>query len=227
MPILSVQNLTKTYFVHEQERLVSTFKNLSFEVCAGESVVLSGPSGVGKSSILNCIYRTCLSDTGKILFTQRDQDQVDLIQLPDAGMLALRKSGDIGFVTQFLHSLPRKSSLEVVAQPLLKQGWKKEEALDAAADQLKLFMLRESLWNLSPSTFSGGERQRVNLARGMILQPRLLLLDEPTASLDQATSVKVMEHIMEVIKTQKMAVLSIFHDIDMIENFSDKVITVS
>jgi len=225
--ILKVENLTKKYHLFDQQRDILASDRVSFIIGKGESIALTGPSGAGKSSILNCIYRTCIPSEGKILFTRADQSIVDIATLPDNEMIQLRRSGEIGFVTQFLHCLPRKTAIEVVSQPLLEAGWKREDALDRAADQLQACRLNEKLWHLSPSTFSGGERQRVNLARGLVITPRLLLLDEPTASLDHQVAIHIMDSILNLTKQQNIAILSIFHDLEMIKHFAHRNINIA
>ncbi len=134
-------------------------------------------------------------------------------------MIGLRKT-DISFVTQFLHCLPRQSTIDVVAKPLFDLGMDQKEAREKTKHLLAEIKLPERLWNLSPSTFSGGEKQRVNIARGMIFSPRLLLLDEPTASLDKASVERVVK-IIERIKTSGTAILIILHDPDLVSRLAD------
>lgn len=217
----------KKYTIHEQEREIVANDNVSFEVYEGELTVLSGDSGAGKSSILNCIYRTCIPTSGSIWFKKKNGDSIDLSVAEDTEILNLRRFGEIGFVTQFLRCLPRKTAIEVVAFPLIKEGRKKQEANELAAISLAQFALPEKLWTISPSTFSGGEMQRVNLARGFVNNPRLLLLDEPTASLDEKTASKIMENILCARDEQGMAILAIFHNRDTIDEFADKEVNVS
>lgn len=137
-------------------------------------------------------------------------------------MLELRQS-EIGFVTQFLHCLPRKSTLDVVAQPLVAQGASREQAQQNARDLLRLLNVPERLWTVAPATFSGGEKQRVNLARGLIARPRLLLLDEPTASLDPVTSNRAID-LLQSIKAEGIAMLAIFHHPELVRRLADQVV---
>jgi len=142
-----------------------------------------------------------------------------LARAPEEKILDLRAS-ELSFVTQFLHFLPRKSTVDLVARPLMDRRVPREEAEEAAADLLKRVNLPERLWHLSPATFSGGEKQRVNIARGLICKPRLLLLDEPTASLDAASE----NHVIELIEKEKergCAVVAIFHDRSIVERLAD------
>jgi alpha-D-ribose 1-methylphosphonate 5-triphosphate synthase subunit PhnL len=137
----------------------------------------------------------------------------------------LRKQ-EIGFVTQFLYCLPRKSAIEVVAEPLFARGVASHEARARAEKLLAQLAVPSHLWNVPPATFSGGEKQRVNLARGLIAQPRLLLLDEPTASLDPATTERVVEHIQS-LKETGIAMLAIFHHPDLVRRLADEVVELS
>jgi len=130
----------------------------------------------------------------------------------------------LGFVTQFLHCLPRKSAVEVVAEPLVTRGTRRDLAAERARELLALLNVPERLWGVPPATFSGGEKQRVNLARGLIARPRLLLLDEPTASLDPATTDRVVE-LLQSIKAEGVAMLAIFHHPQLVERLADRVVT--
>jgi alpha-D-ribose 1-methylphosphonate 5-triphosphate synthase subunit PhnL len=137
-------------------------------------------------------------------------------------MLELRQR-DIGFVTQFLHCLPRRSALDVVCEPLVAQGIEREAARTRASALLGLLNVPERLWGVPPATFSGGEKQRVNLARGLISRPRLLLLDEPTASLDPPTTERVIE-LINSIKSEGVAMLAIFHQTELVQRLADRVV---
>ena len=174
---------------------------------------------MGKSSILKCIYRTYLPSRGAIYYYTEDGDKLDLAVVSEQEILQLRR-GDISFVTQFLHCLPRQSTIDVVAKPLFDLGIEREEARDRAKTLLQEIQLPERLWTLSPTTFSGGEKQRVNLARATIFNPRLLLLDEPTASLDP-TSVKRIVKMIQRIKREGTAILAILHDPDLVKEVAD------
>lgn len=222
--LLRVTGLTKDFVLHEQRKTLPGAKPISFTAQQGQLTALSGPSGAGKSSLLKCVFRTYLPTAGRIDYSTAAGDWVDLAQASDAEILALRRQ-EIGFVTQFLHFLPRQPTLDVVAKPLFDLGLDRQEARDRAAALLAHMRLPERLWHLSPATFSGGEKQRVNLARSMALQPRLLLLDEPTASLDHAAAERVVELIHD-IKAGGTALLAVFHDPEIIQTLADTVVTV-
>lgn len=220
--ILDVKKYSKFFNLHEQNKIIPSSHDVSFQVHHRQLTALIGPTGAGKSSILKGVYRTYLPSSGSILYRSSTGEEIDLVQADEHKILELRKK-EIGFVTQFLHCLPRQSSLDVVATPLIQLGAEMTEAKTKAAQLLTAMNLPERLWNISPSTFSGGERQRVNLARGLISKPRLLLLDEPTASLDPRTAEKVIE-LIQRLKEQGTAMLAIFHDPDMTKRLADHVV---
>ena len=223
-PILQVQGFSKNFELHEQGKSIPSSSNVSLEVFSGKLTALTGPTGAGKSSVLKGIYRTYLASAGKLIYTTRAGNNVDLATAAEHTILALRRH-EIAFVTQFLHFLPRQSSEDVVAQPLLLQGEQQTQARQRARELLAAMALPERLWTLSPATFSGGEKQRVNLARGLISRPRLLLLDEPTASLDPNTCQRVVE-LINNLKHQNVAMLAIFHQPDLVEQLADFVVEI-
>ncbi|MEO1432705.1 MAG: phosphonate C-P lyase system protein PhnL [Cyanobacteria bacterium J06633_8] len=230
--ILQVRELTKNFTLHEQNKVLPGVNRISFTVKSGQLTALTGPSGAGKSSLLKCIYRTYLSDSGEISYRTATGNWLDLANASEYEILNLRRK-EISFVTQFLHCLPRQTTLDVVAKPLFDLGCEdsilreryRTEARDKAAMLLQKMQVPERLWKISPATFSGGEKQRVNLARGMVLRPRLLLLDEPTASLDADTSQLVIE-LIQSVKQAGTGILAIFHDPELISTLGDDIVTV-
>jgi alpha-D-ribose 1-methylphosphonate 5-triphosphate synthase subunit PhnL len=223
--ILKIEGLSKQFQLYEQGKLIPSCANVDLEVQAGALTALIGPTGAGKSSVLKCIYRTYLPTAGRMLYRDSDNQVTDLAQALEHRILELRRR-DIGFVTQFLHCLPRKPALDVVAQPLLARGEASGAARERAAALLALLNVPERLWSVPPATFSGGEKQRVNLARGLIARPRLLLLDEPTASLDPATTDRVVE-LLRAIKAEGVAMLAIFHQPELVNRLADRVVELS
>jgi alpha-D-ribose 1-methylphosphonate 5-triphosphate synthase subunit PhnL len=223
-PLLEVADLEKTSTIHARGRRVVALRGLSFTVRAGEIVALLGPSGAGKSSVLKCIWRTYRPDAGAIRYRPADERILDLATLPEPEIVALRVR-ELAFVTQFLHALPRLSALEVVARPLRRQGLPRALAEERARSALAASGLPERLVDLPPATFSGGERQRVNLARAFAAEPRLLLLDEPTASLDPASRERVFAQIVAA-RARGAGILAIFHDPEAIERLADRVVEV-
>lgn len=222
---LVVRNLGKQFTLHSRGGiLVEGFRDVNFTLDNGQLVALSGPSGAGKSSILKTIFRTYLVDQGEVLFRRNDDSVVDMASCPESRILDLRRR-EIGFVTQFLKILPRITALDGVAHPLIEIGVSEEEARQRARVLLSRLGIREELFNLSPLTFSGGEQQRVNIARGIIAPKDLILLDEPTASLDEKSSDIVLE-LLESLKAQGIAMIAIFHDLDKRDRVADKSIDV-
>lgn len=221
-PILEIDGLSKHFQLHEQNKLIPSCANVHLQVHTGQLTALIGPTGAGKSSVLKCVYRTYLPSGGRMLYRDGEGHGTDLAQASEHRMLELRQR-DIGFVTQFLHCLPRRSALDVVSEPLVAQGVQREAAHERAGALLALLNVPERLWGVAPATFSGGEKQRVNLARGLIARPRLLLLDEPTASLDPATTERVIE-LINRIKAEGVAMLAIFHHPDLVQRLADHVV---
>lgn len=210
MTRLRVENLSKTFVLHHQHGIrLPVLANATLEVKAGECVVLHGHSGSGKSTLLRSLYANYLPDEGHI-WVKHGEEWLDIVQAPAREVLAVRRQ-TIGWVSQFLRVIPRISALEVVMQPLLDLGVSREACTIKAAGLLTRLNVPERLWNLAPSTFSGGEQQRVNIARGFIVDYPILLLDEPTASLDAKNSAAVVCLILEA-KARGAAVVGIFHD---------------
>jgi alpha-D-ribose 1-methylphosphonate 5-triphosphate synthase subunit PhnL len=221
-PILDIQNLSKHFTLHEQGTQIPSCSDVNLTATPGQLTALVGPTGAGKSSVLKCVYRTYLPSSGGMFFTQEDGSTIDLSGASESEMLRLRER-DIGFVTQFLHCLPRKAALDIVAAPLIRQGESVSRAQSEACELLRVLNVPERLWNVPPATFSGGEKQRVNLARGLIAKPRLLLLDEPTASLDPHTTDRVVD-LLNSIKQQGVAMLAIFHHPALVDRLADRVV---
>lgn len=221
-PVLRVIDYCKSFHLHEQGKTIPSSHNVNLEAYAGQLTALIGPTGAGKSTVLKGIYRSYLPSSGQLLFTTRDHNQIDLAQADEHRILELRNH-EIAYVTQFLHALPRQASEDVVAQPLVKRGMDKAQARDVAREMLEALNLPRRLWGISPATFSGGERQRVNLARGLVSRARLLLLDEPTASLDPLTTDRVAG-LLEALKQEEIAMLAIFHQPDLVKRLADRVV---
>ena len=225
MTALSVQNLSKTFTMHLRDGVVlPVVDNVNFHVQPGECVVLGGPSGAGKSSILKMVYGNYGVDAGSIVIQHHGQ-LVDLATADPRTVLTLRRDS-IGYVSQFLRTVPRVSARDVVAEPLVIRGVDRIEAQGRARALLARLNLPERLWSLPPATFSGGEQQRVNIARGFITDHPVLLLDEPTASLDATNRAVVVAMITEK-KTAGVALLGIFHDEDVREQVADRIVDVT
>ncbi len=219
---LEVKNLNKTFTVHTRGGIeVKGFENINLSVKQGEFLSLYGPSGAGKSSILKTLFRTYTTTSGNIIFHKDNGSTIDIANASESEILNLRKS-EIGYVSQFLQILPRISAVDVVSEQLIFKGESEEVARQKAKEMLDYLSIREELFDLSPLTFSGGEQQRVNIAKGIIAPKSLLLLDEPTASLDRTNTMKVVEKLKE-LKTQGVAMVGIFHDLEAMEIISDNI----
>ncbi len=219
--MLAVSNLEKSFHLYQQNNAhISVLKDAAFEVAAGECVALTGPSGCGKSSLMRMIYGNYRVESGSILVNGND-----MVTASPRDILSLRRT-TIGYVSQFLRVLPRIPTLRVVAEPLMRAGGDEAEAGSRARELLSRLRIPEPLWSLSPLTFSGGEQQRVNIARGFIYPYPVLLLDEPTASLDKANRDTVLELISEA-KQRHSALVGIFHDAAVREAAADHEIDVS
>ncbi len=221
---LIVSEVAKSFTMHLRGGLVlPVISNVSFSVAAGECVVLGGPSGIGKSSILKMLYGNYAVDQGQILVDHGGRI-VDIASADPRTVLEVRR-GTLGYVSQFLRTVPRVSTLDVVAEPLVARGVAADEARERASELLSRLNLPRDLWQLPPSTFSGGEQQRVNIARGFITDHAVLLLDEPTASLD-ATNRAVVVSMIRAKKEAGVALLGIFHDEEVREAVADRILDV-
>ncbi|WP_415855125.1 phosphonate C-P lyase system protein PhnL, partial [Sinomonas sp. G460-2] len=222
-PTLAVSGVDKTFTMHLQDgKQLPVLRGVTFEVYSGECVVLGGTSGAGKSTILKMVYGNYAADGGSILVNAGVP--VDIASADPRRVLAARRDS-LGYVSQFLRCVPRVPALQVVAEPLTERGVSIAEARDRAAALLKRLAIPERLWSLPPATFSGGEQQRVNIARGFITDLPLLLLDEPTASLDAANRDVVVGLIAEK-RARGVAMLGIFHDAEVRSRVADRVIDV-
>ncbi len=204
--MIELKNVSKTFTLHNQgSAIIEVTNDVSLKVSAGECVALTGASGAGKSTLMRMIYGNYLSQAGEIRI-----GDVDLVRAEPREVIALRRE-ILGYVSQFLRVVPRVPTLEVVAEPLRAIGIGAEEAEERAQSLLAQLNIPQRLWSLSPTTFSGGEQQRVNIARGFAHSYPAMLLDEPTASLD-ATNREVVLSLIEAAKARGAAIIGIFHD---------------
>jgi alpha-D-ribose 1-methylphosphonate 5-triphosphate synthase subunit PhnL len=222
MPIaLELVAVSKTFTMHLQGGLLlPVIAGLSFSVRAGECVVLAGRSGVGKSSVLKMIFGSYRCDGGQIIV--HGTQPADVACVAPRRMLALRKN-TIGYVTQFLRAVPRVPTTDVVAEPLVGNGSSREDARVRATDLLQRLNIPTSLLSLPPATFSGGEQQRVNIARGFLPELPILLLDEPTASLD-AENCAVITNLIAEKKKQGTAIVAVVHDESVRDRIADSIV---
>ena len=219
--LLEVNNLSKSFTIHHLNKNMNAIEAIDFSLKEGEFIGIVGKSGSGKSTILKSIYRTYLPETGTILYNSEKLGLVDLSQLSEREVLYLRKH-EIGYVSQFLNVMPRTTARELVEQSVIEMGRTQEEASQAAEDALTHFELDPELWDSYPNTFSGGQKLRLNISCAIVKKPRLLLLDEPTASLDDESKMRVREMI-ERLKMDGTTLVGIFHDLEFMDGLCDKV----
>jgi alpha-D-ribose 1-methylphosphonate 5-triphosphate synthase subunit PhnL len=223
--MIEIENAEKTFIMHLQGGVeLPVVRGVSFQVRAGECAVLAGPSGAGKSSILKMIFGNYRCDGGRIGI-RHEGTVIDLATAEPRQVLSVRRA-TIGYVSQFLRAVPRVATIDVVAEPLIAGGMARAEARERAGALLRRLNIPERLWPLPPSTFSGGEQQRVNIARGFISDLPILLLDEPTASLDAANRAVVVELIDEK-KRADVAMVAIVHDDEIRHLIADWVVDVT
>ncbi|MFT6676176.1 MAG: alpha-D-ribose 1-methylphosphonate 5-triphosphate synthase subunit PhnL [Sulfitobacter sp.] len=219
--MIHIDNVSKSFVLHNQgSAVIQVMAGASLDVEAGECVALVGASGAGKSTLMRMIYGNYLTAGGKI-----EINGLDVARAAPREILQLRRD-TLGYVSQFLRVVPRVSTLDVVGEPLLRTGSTAGEAQARARILLTRLNIPEALWPLSPTTFSGGEQQRVNIARGFAYPYPALLLDEPTASLDAANREVVIAMIHEA-KARGAAIIGIFHDHAARDAICDRVIDVT
>jgi alpha-D-ribose 1-methylphosphonate 5-triphosphate synthase subunit PhnL len=219
--MIELSNVSKTFTLHNQgSAVIEVINDVSFAVAAGECVALTGASGAGKSTLMRMIYGNYLTQAGQIRI-----GDVDLVQAEPRQVIAVRREV-LGYVSQFLRVVPRVPTLDVVAEPLRTLGVSAEVSQARAKALLGQLNIPERLWSLSPTTFSGGEQQRVNIARGFAHAYPAMLLDEPTASLD-AKNREVVLSLIEEAKARGAAIIGIFHDEAARDRVCDREIDVS
>lgn len=208
--MIRVDNLDKTFTLHLRGGIaLPVLRNTSLSVAGGECVTLHGPSGAGKSTLLRSIYGNYRPQSGHILI-RHDDVLTDIVDAVPRVVLDIRRR-TLGYVTQFLRVIPRVSTLDIVAEPLLARGTGIEAARARAAELLTRLQIPEKMWALPPATFSGGEQQRINIARGFCADYPILLLDEPTASLDERNR-KIVIELIEDARHRGTAIVAIVHD---------------
>jgi len=225
LEILKLENLAKNFYLHNLNKEIRSCQNISLTLNRGEFIGIVGLSGAGKSTILKCINRTYLPMQGNIYYNSEAFGMIDLAKASEREVLYLRNY-EIGYVSQFLNVMPRTTAKEHVMNALTEMGTGSKEAEEASKEMLAYFKLPDNLWDVYPNTFSGGERLRLNLAHAMVKHPRLMLLDEPTASLDNKTKVLVKEMLIK-LKSKNTSMIGIFHDLEFMEGVCNKVFNIS
>lgn len=223
MNIIEIQNLSKAFNLHIlNNKRLEALKNINMTLQEGEIVGLTGKSGSGKSSLMKCVYRTYLASSGSILYRSAEGAVIDLVKANDHEIIALRKS-EITYCSQFLSVIPRVPAVDVVCERLFRTEKDHTAARKKAMDMLDSLGLPQELWDAFPVTFSGGEQQRINVARAIISRPRFLLIDEPTASLDSKTKDVVIDLILD-LKKNGTTVLCISHDDYTLSRMTDRIV---
>jgi alpha-D-ribose 1-methylphosphonate 5-triphosphate synthase subunit PhnL len=218
--MLRVEGLSKSFTVHQLGKHIRACEGVSLEVGSGEFVGITGRSGSGKSTVLKLIYRSYVPQAGSAWYDSAAYGPIDLFRATERQVLSLRRS-EIGYVSQFLDLLPRTTARETVERAAQEVGRSSKEARLEAELMLEHFELAEELRDSYASTFSGGEKLRLNIARAMVKHPRLLLLDEPTASLDAHSKGRVRQ-LIERLKSEGTTMLGIFHDLEFMEGLCDR-----
>lgn len=220
--MLRIASLTKRFHVNLDGASIglTAFEDVSLSLSGGSLVAVVGESGRGKSSLLRCVYRTYLPTSGSVWFQSEALGALDLASAPDRAMLWLRRR-EMAYIPQFLRVAPRISALDAVAERLLPLGEPLPDARDQAAVWLERLRIPRRLWDAYPSTFSGGEQQRVNVARAVVPGPRLLLADEPTASLDP-DSAEIVAGVLGELKGRGAGILGVFHDRALVIRIADE-----
>ena len=221
MNILKINN----FFLHNANREIHSCRNISFTLEEGKFLGIVGRSGAGKSTILKCIHRTYIPTDGEIIYNSKAFGEINLTTATEREILYLRNH-EIGYVSQFLNVMPRTTAKEHVMNALTETGHSAHEAKEKAEKMLDYFRLPENLWDIYPNTFSGGERLRLNLAHTMVKRPRLMLLDEPTASLDDQSKLLVRDMILS-LKNENTSMIGIFHDLKFMDGICDNVFNIS
>ena len=223
--MLRIEGLTKEFTLHVLGgKRVPAFADVTFTVPQGGLTAIVGASGSGKSSLLKCVYRTYLPTAGRIFYAGRG-GTVDLVAADDHAVLALRQQ-EIGYVSQFLKPPPRVAALDLVARPLVERGVAVDDARAEAATMLARLNVPRDLFDAYPALFSGGEQQRVNIARALIARADLLLLDEPTSALDTA-NLRVVAELLREARAAGVTMLGIFHDPAVVADLADTVVTMA
>ncbi|WP_394138842.1 phosphonate C-P lyase system protein PhnL [Cytobacillus oceanisediminis] len=218
--LLEIRGLSKSFTLHNLGKNIRAVSCIDIRLKEGEFIGITGKSGSGKSTILKCIYGTYRLQQGSIWYHSKKFGPINLADASNRQMIYLRKH-EIGYVSQFLNVMPRTTARQLVKQAILEMGTEHEMAEKETEKILSHFELDQELWDSYPGTFSGGEKLRLNIARAMVKKPRLLLLDEPTASLDYESKLKV-KILIEQLMNEGTTMLGIFHDLEFMNNLVDQ-----
>ncbi|EFV76688.1 ATP-binding cassette domain-containing protein [Cytobacillus oceanisediminis] len=218
--LLEIRELSKSFSLHNLGKNIHAVSGIDIRLGEGDFVGITGKSGSGKSTILKCIYGTYRLQHGSIWYNSKKFGPLNIAEATNRQMIYLRKH-EIGYVSQFLNVMPRTTARQLVMQALIEMGRDQVHAEKETEQILSHFELDPELWDSYPATFSGGEKLRLNIARAMVKKPRLLLLDEPTASLDYESKMKV-KVLIEQLMQEGTTMLGIFHDLEFMNNLCDR-----
>ncbi|TKC16378.1 phosphonate C-P lyase system protein PhnL [Robertmurraya kyonggiensis] len=218
--LLEIKDLSKSFDLHNLGKHIRAVSHVDIQLNEGEFIGITGKSGSGKSTILKCIYGAYRIQQGSIWYHSKKFGRINLAEASERQMLYLRKH-EIGYVSQFLNVMPRTTARQLVQQAILEMGESKSFAEKETEKILTHFELDQELWDSYPTTFSGGEKLRLNIARAMVKKPRLLLLDEPTASLDHDSKIKV-KLLIEQLMNEGTTMLGIFHDLEFMNHLVNR-----
>ncbi|MEK3853968.1 phosphonate C-P lyase system protein PhnL [Cytobacillus sp. FSL H8-0458] len=218
--LLEIRELSKSFTLHNLGKNIHAVSGIDIRLREGDFVGITGKSGSGKSTILKCIFGTYRLQHGSIWYNSKKFGPLNLAEATNRQMIYLRKH-EIGYVSQFLNVMPRTTARQLVKQAIVEMGRDQIHAGKETEQMLSHFELDPELWDSYPATFSGGEKLRLNIARAMVKKPRLLLLDEPTASLDYESKMKV-KVLIEQLMHEGTTMLGIFHDLEFMNNLCDR-----
>lgn len=218
--LLEIKDLSKSFTLHNLGKNIHAVSGIDIRLRDGEFIGITGKSGSGKSTILKCIFGTYSVQEGSIWYNSKKFGPINLAEATNRQMIYLRKQ-EIGYVSQFLNVMPRTTARQLVMQAIVEMGREQVNAEKETERILSHFELDPELWDSYPATFSGGEKLRLNIARAMVKKPRLLLLDEPTASLDYESKMKV-KFLIEQLMHEGTTMLGIFHDLEFMNNLCDQ-----
>lgn len=218
--LLEIRDLSKSFTLHNLGKNIHAVSGIDIRLREGEFIGITGKSGSGKSTILKCIFGTYSLQEGSIWYNSKKFGTINLAEATNRQMIYLRKQ-EIGYVSQFLNVMPRTTARQLVMQAIVEMGREQVHAEKETERILSHFELDPELWDSYPATFSGGEKLRLNIARAMVKKPRLLLLDEPTASLDYESKMKV-KFLIEQLMHEGTTMLGIFHDLEFMNNLCDQ-----
>nr|WP_206762435.1 ATP-binding cassette domain-containing protein [Cytobacillus firmus] len=218
--LLEIRELSKSFILHNLRKKIHAVSGINIKLDEGDFVGITGKSGSGKSTILKCIFGTYRLQHGSIWYNSKKFGPLNIAEATNRQMIYLRKH-EIGYVSQFLNVMPRTTARQLVKQAIVEMGRDQVHAEKETEQILSHFELDPELWDSYPATFSGGEKLRLNIARAMVKKPRLLLLDEPTASLDYESKMKV-KVLIEQLMHEGTTMLGIFHDLEFMNNLCDR-----